>query len=122
MLVKSWEFTQADKDFGATNGNECACEMACAMTAPTDQEIAELRRLLLAATPALWHVAAEFSQTFIRATDMTIAGIAGRTWIEREDNAALIVAMRNTLTDLLDAYEARGKEIERLRADGIEKL
>lgn len=103
------------------------------MTAPTDQEIAKLRRLLEAATPGPWFVH-DFADPRVSERPgpqdimiscswpdtITIAfmgnGLTGAL-SEARTNATLFVAMRNTLTGLLDAYEARGRAIERLRAD-----
>lgn len=94
------------------------------MTAPTDQEIAELRRLAEAATKGEWLAEpwGDIDRVVItRAADHRVLAEMISSPHKLED-AALIVAMHDILPRLLDAYEARREEIERARREKAEAL
>lgn len=96
------------------------------MSAPTDQEMAELCRLAEEATPGPWnanqspdrHHTDTVDAFYLSGGRDTIA-MVGRSELEQQnaDSGYIAAANPNRIIALLDAYEARGRAIERLRAD-----
>lgn len=89
----------------------------------TDIDTEELRRLTLLATPAPWKwgwttdLTSPPTKRFTKDSYTVEPAVCATSRLKGGfDDAALIVAMRNALPDLLASLDAKDAEIERLRA------